>query len=163
MPEVVTSAKIWQCWEVAVARLLSNDRHLLEIDASERAISHRLGMYLANEFNRWDVDCEYNRMGRDIRKKCLNTYKELLQAEGLQLKVQEQRARIFPDIIVHRRGIEANLLAVEIKKSSNKIDRRYDLLKLKSLRQEMGYQYAVFLDIGVKNRSGIIVREERFQ
>jgi hypothetical protein len=166
MPEVVTSAKIWQCWEVGVARLLSNDRHLLEIDASERAISHRLGMYLANEFDRWDVDCEYNRMGRDIRKKCLNTYKELLQAEGLQLKVQEQRARIYPDIIVHRRGIEgreANLLAVEIKKSSNKIDRRYDLLKLQSLRQELGYQYAAFLDIDVKNHSGIIVGEERFQ
>lgn len=166
MPEVVKSAEIWNCWEVAVARLLNNDRHLLEIDASERAISHRLGMYLANKFDRWDVDCEYNRMGRDIRNKCLYTYKELLRAEGLQLNVQEPRARVFPDIIVHRRGIEgreANLLAVEIKKNSNKIDRRYDLLKLQSLRQEMGYQYAVFLDIGVKNRSGIIVREERFQ
>ncbi len=37
MLEIVTPAKIWQGWEVAVARLLSSDRHLLEIDASERS------------------------------------------------------------------------------------------------------------------------------
>ena len=168
MSEVMTPTEIWKCWEEAIACLLNNDRHLLEIDASERAISHRLGMYLANKFDRlgWDVDCEYNRMGRDIRNKCLYEYKKLLMDEGLQFNIKDSHARIFPDIIVHHRGIEgrkANLFAIEIKKYSNKIDRRYDILKLKSLRQEMGYQYAVFLDIGVKNYSGIIVREERLQ
>lgn len=164
MPEQLTYEEIWRRWEVAVAHLLEEDRHLLEIDASERSISHRLGMYLANEFSRWNVDCEYNRVGLEKREKCLETYRQLLQTAGLPLRGREgRRMRVFPDIIVHRRGREANLLAIEIKKSSNKIDRRYDLLKLQSLRQEMGYQYAAFLDIGVKNHAGITVGEERFQ
>ena len=103
-------------------------------------------------------------MGREIRNKCLYEYKKLLMAEGLQFNVKDSHARIFPDIIVHHRGIEgreANLLAVEIKKYSNKIDRRYDRLKLQSLREEMGYQYTVFLDIGVKKQSGE-TENERF-
>lgn len=39
----------------------SQDAHLLTVDVSERAITHRLGMYYQELFSKWDVDCEYNR------------------------------------------------------------------------------------------------------
>jgi len=45
----------------AISCLLEIDSYLLEIDVNERTITHRLAMYLQEEFEDWDVDCEYNR------------------------------------------------------------------------------------------------------
>jgi len=47
----------------AILRFLEKDGLLLEIDANERSISHRLAGYLQEEFLGWDVDCEYNPKG----------------------------------------------------------------------------------------------------
>lgn len=68
---------------------------------------------------------------------------------------------MFPDIIIHCRGNEdLNLLAVEIKKTSNKRERRFDTLKLQSFREEMGYKYTTFLELGVKGRAGENIEPE---
>ena len=40
----------------AINALLENDRYLLDESANERALSHRLGMYLAAQFPEWTVD-----------------------------------------------------------------------------------------------------------
>ena len=45
----------------AIAQLLEKDAYLLQIDANERTISYRLGLYLQLLFEDWHVDCEYNR------------------------------------------------------------------------------------------------------
>lgn len=52
----------------AIRQLLEKDSHLLRVNASERSISHRLGLHLANEFPDWDVDCEYNRNDHEIKR-----------------------------------------------------------------------------------------------
>jgi len=120
--------------------LIEKDQFLLVHDVSERAISHRLGVYLTQYFIRFDVDCEYNsNIEADNGRKYIVFLKEQAEKLGL-LRIKEvdeeliYRA-VFPDIIVHKRGKNGstnNTLIVEIKKTSSKIKNDYDLEKLKA-------------------------------
>jgi len=61
---------------------------------------------------------------------------------------------IFPDIIIHHRGIKENKIVIEAKKSNNKNkqSRIFDLIKLITLTtsSEFEYQHGIFIDIPVK-------------
>jgi hypothetical protein len=48
--------KLIECAE----QVIKEDAYLLRYDINERAISHRLAMYLTPQFKDFDVDCEYN-------------------------------------------------------------------------------------------------------
>lgn len=52
---------------------------------------------------------------------------------------------IFPDVIVHQRGTDNNLIVIEAKKNANRDRDDQDLAKLQAFRGELGYRYAVFL------------------
>ena len=47
----------------AICALYRHDRELLDVDANERSITHKLAEHLQREFPEWHVDCEYNRVG----------------------------------------------------------------------------------------------------
>lgn len=131
----------------AVSKLLKNDSFLLEIGASERSVSHRLGMYLQDNFTEWNVDCEYNRVRNkgaskiQPREELCETMKNIQNAEILpelfslqdHEKARKELAvdsycnptavsttrRCFPDVIIHKRGCEIhNLLVLEMKPST---------------------------------------------
>ena len=53
--------------------LLRHDRALLELDANERSLTHKLAEYLQGEFPDWDVDCEYNRDGDTPKRLSVQT------------------------------------------------------------------------------------------
>ena len=127
----------------AITKLFENDEVLLRINVSERAITHRLAMYLADEFPEWDVDCEYNRDGHDHQK---------LVADLNNLKEPDEepnQSSVYPDIIVHHRAhsfSDNNLLVIEIKKSTNPQNRYLDHRKLEIFttdydNTEMNYHY----------------------
>ncbi len=127
----------------AIQRLLDHDRFLLEKDVNERSISHRLAMYLQNEFgDEWDVDCEYNR-NHEVKKE--------LTVLPRQIETDDTTATtVFPDIIVHHRDTDDNLLVIEMKKSTNlqRRAKKFDLDKLRAFRQEKyHYQYALYLQL----------------
>ena len=92
----------------AISKLMINDIELIEADASEWSISHRLALYLDMEFPGWNVDCEYNRQGNGHDpKRCKNS------------------DTVRPDIIIHRRQrkkLADNLMVIEIKKCSSDQD-----------------------------------------
>ena len=85
--------------ERAIRMLLKNDLFLLMNNLEELTISHKLAEYLQQEFPDWHVDVEYNRNKEQLKR------------------LEEELFR--PDIIVHIRNTNNNLLAVEIKKSNN--------------------------------------------
>ncbi len=120
----------------SLQRLLAEDVYLFEADANERSISHRLALYLEEEFPGWNVDCEYNRNGHEPKRLQLNP--EEIQSDD------EQGTTVYPDIIVHRRGQSENHLVIEIKKR-NGGSCNNDLRKLRALRKELGYTFALFL------------------
>lgn len=107
----------------------------------ERTVAHRLAVELERHVIGWNVDCEYNR-DRDI-------YKML---EGIAMcDAQRATDRIFPDVIIHRRGAagrEHNLLVLELKRN-DPFD-TCDFRKLQLLTHPSGryaYQFGLYVNI----------------
>jgi len=125
---------------VAIGVLLKNDEKLLKIDVHERSITHKLAEYLQIQFPDWNVDCEYNRKG-DATK--------IIQGHLEECTEHEKQYRVFPDIIVHQRGTNSNLLVIEVKKNTSSKKRECDERKLKYFTksdEEYHYSYGLFIE-----------------
>ncbi|MFQ5852201.1 MAG: hypothetical protein ACE5JU_16660 [Candidatus Binatia bacterium] len=136
----------------ALSRLLKEDTYLLEADVNERSISHRLALYLEEEFPDWDVDCEYNRDRHEPKR--LHLDPEPVRSDDTQ------GTTVYPDIIVHARGEPRNLLAIEIKKSNGGSGEK-DFRKLLGLRYELGYHCGLFLRFNT-GADGVGISEVRW-
>ncbi|MEW6416595.1 MAG: hypothetical protein AB1480_00525 [Nitrospirota bacterium] len=124
--------------------LLRNDKFLITNDTNERTITHKLAEYLQQEFSEWNVDCEYNRHGEEIKKIDI-------PKDGINWDDIEQRT-VFPDIIVHKRNTNKNIVIIEVKKSTNSISRAFDENKLKAFTTDpYNYKFGFFLLINVVN------------
>jgi len=125
--------------KIALGVLRKNDSFLLESDANERSIAHKLAEYLQKQFPDWNVDCEYNRKG--IETKNLPGIKEC----------EEDRKReiVYPDIIVHERNTKHNLVVMELKK--NDLQYQCDIKKLElftDTKGEFGYTLGLLIQFG---------------
>ena len=151
MPARLTKTEVKAALKNAIDTFVENDRHLLAADASERSMSHRIAVYLAQEIRGYEVDCEYNRDGFDIKR---------LQLGNRPTSDDDAEAvTVFPDIIVHCRGTnEYNLLVVEMKKASASGGCAYDHAKLQAFRAELNYTWAAHLVIGF-DQSGVLQRK----
>ncbi|MBZ9737170.1 hypothetical protein LB534_14820 [Mesorhizobium sp. CA18] len=125
--------------EKAVTLFVDDQKQLLELDVNERALGATLAHLFVREcFPDHKVDAEYNRVGLDGSPKRLN----------LPLECGGENTPVYPDIVVHHRGVnEENLLVVEIKKTTNKQSRRCDLIKLEAYRDQLHYQLGAFLEL----------------
>lgn len=135
----------------ALSELLVNDLDLLDIDANERSITFRFAMYLQQRFHDWTVDCEYNRDGTEPKR--------LGHLELYPDSEDEEAKTVFPDVIVHRRGTRENHLVLEFKKSTSRVDRRIDLRKLRGYKQQLGYEHALFVEVGTEGQAIITTLE----
>ena len=127
----------------AAASFLDRERDLLVVDANERSLTHKLAEHLQAAFSDWNVDCEYNRLG--------NKVKRLPHPRPSTTDDTEGRT-IFPDIIVHRRQMNENLLAVEVKKTTNKLPGdEGKLCGLTALDGEYAYRLGLHLVIDCGN------------
>lgn len=132
----------------SVNELIERDKHLFDVGANERSLTHKLACYISKRIPErsqggWDVDAEYNR-NRDALKtlKCL----EFSQITN------------YPDIIVHRRdlnndtGIEDNnLLIIEVKSKTKFSLELKDYKKIKCLIESNPYHYKYGLYINLNN------------
>lgn len=116
----------------AINQLISNDSYLLENDANEVTLSSTLFCYLKNQFNGYDVDCEYNRRQNGDPKK-LNVSRESCI----------QNTFVKPDIIVHQRdSTDHNYLVIEVKKTkSSKKEINFDDKKLRKFTIDSNNEY----------------------
>jgi hypothetical protein len=129
-----------QLVESAICSLVREQRDLIDLDVTERAISHYLALYIMKVFPRsYNVDVEYNRDGYDPKR---------LNIEPMNLLSDEARAvTVYPDVIVHKRGrSDHNLLVLEMKKPHGSLE--YDERKLRAFRSELGYKYAAHVIVG---------------
>jgi hypothetical protein len=140
-----------------IRELMTRDRSLLIRDASERAISHRLALYLEEKFPNHNVDCEYNRDGR--APKMLRTIERIIQPRRRCLNLRSTIAvTVYPDIIVHQRETNAeNLLVIEVKKSSNRLGPRFDCAKLRGFREEYGYRLCCSVRFTVGDDPDVVI------
>lgn len=131
----------------AVVNLYRYDRELLEINANERSITHKLAEYLQREFPNWNVDCEYNRRwdpeNDEVVVKTMNVEFDRINPEDKEAKT------VYPDIIVHQRRTKINLLVIEVKKEGG-TENTQDKEKLRSFGNDplYAYCYGIFLRLG---------------
>lgn len=89
-------------FEKSLKTFLEKEIDLLEVNANERSLAHKLAEHMQVNFSKWNVDCEYNR-------------------NLLNIKKDSKHKRVNPDIIVHKRKTDKNILVVEVKKTKKSI------------------------------------------
>jgi len=143
-----TGEKVFQSLE----KFLERDSVLLEINANERSLTHRVAIYLQELFPEMDVDCEYNREDHDPKA---------LYIPGGEPDTYDTNAQtVYPDIIIHKRKINENLLVMEFKKTSSHIGDEKEFMKLKEYKLQLGYKHALFIEFGVDYQNQCISRVE---
>ncbi len=144
----------------ALASLIERDAVLLERGAAERAVCHRLAVYVEATVNQrrrddesWHVDCEYNLFGSSIGENgAIGSLRKWMVVEGIADEPDaEQVHSVYPDLIVHRRDTTANLLVIEMKvlrSSTRPKDVEFDFRKLMVFHEPGGsfnYREAVLV------------------
>jgi hypothetical protein len=126
----------------ALAEFYAREAYLFEHDLGERALTHRLAVYLETQFSGWQVDCDYDRLGE----------RTLRLPRGSIISTDDHLAKsIYPDIVVHQREIPNNLLAIEVRKASNHQPPEHDRHKLQALTDPhlwFAYWIGIFLVLG---------------
>ena len=108
----------------ALHEFYARETFLLDKDAGERALTHRLAVQFEKQFQGWEIDCEYDRLGD----------RTLRLPRGSIVSTDDHLAKsVYPDFVVHQRAIPNNLLAVEVRKSVNHQPLEHDQHKLQAL------------------------------
>ncbi len=128
----------------AIREFYQHEAYLLEKDLGERTLTHRMAVHIERQFDGWEVDCDYNRLGERLLK---------LPHGSIVSTDDELGKSIFPDIVVHHRAVPENLLAVEVRKAINHQPLEHDHHKLRGLTDPhlwFAYRLGVFLILGKK-------------
>jgi len=132
--------------DIALAKLVADDRYLLETNLGERCIAARLAMYLQEQFPEHHVDCEYNRAGAAPKRLDL-------PPEWANYRDENGEALVVPDLIVHRRGCEGpNVLVLELKKTSNPEPRDCDHARIHAFMEHLGYEFGALIECETRAR-----------
>ncbi|WP_454953902.1 hypothetical protein [Fusobacterium hwasookii] len=136
--------ELMDIFEKAKNKFLKEEKEIIKIDVNERTLSARLMFHLQNlllneiyqeNYKEYFVDSEYNRRKEIVK---------ILPKEYRELKKKDKQ--IYPDIILHQRNSEKNLMIIEMKKTyssdeGGKNENRDRLKFLTSLRKENKYKY----------------------
>jgi len=128
----------------AIGEFYAREGLLFDRDLGERTLTHRLAVHLERQFDGWEVDCDYNRLGERLLK----------LPHGTIVSTDDELGKsIFPDIVVHRRAAPDNLLAVEVRKATNHQPVEHDHHKLRGLTDPhlwFAYRIGMLLVLGRK-------------
>ena len=129
----------------ALGEFYAREDFLFEKDLGERALTHRLAVYIERHFPGWEIDCDYDRLGE----------RTLRMPKASIVSTDDHLAKsIYPDIVVHQRAIPNNLLAIEVRKAANHQPPEHDRHKLEALTDPhlwFAYWIGVYLVLGKKS------------
>jgi hypothetical protein len=129
----------------ALQEFYAHETFILERDLGERTLTHRLAVLVERQFAGWEVDCDYDRLGERTMRLPHGTVSSTDDHLGKS---------IYPDIVVHRRAIPDNLMAIEVRKASNHQPLEHDQHKLKALTDPhlwFAFSIGVFVTLAKKN------------
>ncbi len=116
--------------EETLDQFKQKEKYLLGKNLNERTISHKFAEYLQRRFAGWNVDVEYNKNKDDI--------KEIKYIDGIK--------RVFPDIIIHKRGSRNNLLIIEIKKNASENVKKKEIVRINKFKRQINYSHGLFVN-----------------
>lgn len=125
--------------EADIIKFLQADAHLVDVNSSERSMTHSIAVIMSQNpaFKGWNIDCEYSRHGDEVKR--LSLPPKSTSSDELEAKT------VYPDVIIHKRNSDENLLVIEAKKSSASQD--YDEKKIKGYMEQLGYINGLLLTI----------------
>ena len=123
-PNLRSRKRLFMMFLLGLEMFYTRESLLVKYKVAERALTHKLAEYLQMLFCGYNVDCEYNKVG-----------------DGEPKRVEALVGVVFPDIIVHRRGKDRNLLVVEAKTEWGGASQNEDFEKLKALTTSTDYKY----------------------
>lgn len=104
---------------------------------NERSVTHRLALHLTPLFSNYDVDCEYNRQYNIDTDEYIVKNVELEDIENKMTTKDLVAKTVYPDIIVHKRNENINLLALEVKMSWKNSHGNFDIIKAKAYKERL--------------------------
>lgn len=126
----------------ALKEFYAREAFLFEHDLGERTLTHRLAVHVERQFPDFEVDCDFDRLG----PRTLNL------PHGSIVSTDDHLGKsIYPDIVVHQRGVPNNLIAIEVRKTSNHQPVEHDRQKLRALTDPhiwFAYWIGVLLTLG---------------
>ena len=144
----MTKQQIISIIHKSLEKLFQTDALLMDsaYNINERTVTHRLAMYLELFFigDGYVVDVEYNRIRGDYDSDAVGN----LIGKRLNWHEEEEGSSfVYPDIIVHKRDTNDNLLLLEVKMSWKSHKSKNDLLKINEYLSEFKYKYGVYLEL----------------
>jgi hypothetical protein len=156
MPAIsdITEEYVEKAINYAFELLKERDSHLLDVNINERSLTHKLAMYL-EEFGKqesnglltdYDFDVEYNRDHSEA--------KTLHLSSDFSVNATDTNARtVYPDIIIHKRNTDCNLIVIEVKKKNAPTgNKNLDKMKIKAYKEDLNYRFGVFVTIDCENK-----------
>ena len=145
----MTFQEIEQKVKNALQLFYKEDSYLIDNYVHERSLTFRLGMYLQNEFPDWKVDCEYNKNYQTFQhNKLLFARCDKESKFSCKDCCDHRKCTVFPDIIIHQRGTDKNLLVIEAKCNADARQIEEDKEKIEAYLSEptLRYQYGLFIN-----------------
>ena len=120
----------------SISKLVKNDNHLIQTEAGELTINHRLAIYLESNLPKQhktlNVDCEY--------------FKDITNANTTNINRKENNnKKPVPDIIIHKRGYNfpTNYIYLEAKREKST---KEDISKIQSfIKDKYCYKFGVYI------------------
>jgi hypothetical protein len=134
-----TENELKKILESAISSFKTQDIDLLCVRSSERSMCHKLAEHLQRGLPQWHVDCEYNR--------------EKFHPKRIKLPRGDKERSVYPDIVVHKRGTNQNILIIEAKCSDStptQID--HDVEKLKTYIETFCYLHAALVTFVIEGK-----------
>lgn len=152
-----TKKQIESILNASIDMLFEKDSQIIfeSYNLHERSITHRLAIYVEQHFYNTDyiVDVEYNRMR--------NVYGEdvIGNAIGKNLDLQKYGksvSSVYPDIIVHKRDTNNNLLEIEVKMQWKNATQDFDYLKINEYIEQLDYTFGVYIELAETRENCVI-------
>lgn len=116
-----------------------------EYDIHERTICHRLAIYIEKHLKEdFHVDVEYNRMRTEYGDEDIGeVIGKVLNWEDSD----EGPSFVYPDIIIHRRDKDQNIVDIEVKMVWKNQKKILDYAKINMYIAQLKYKYGVYIEL----------------
>lgn len=143
-----TEEQIEQILNTSIDELFEKDSQIIfeTYNLHERSITHRLAIYIEKHFENTNyvVDVEYNRMRNNYGEDVIGN----LIGKNLDFeKYGKDSSNVYPDIIVHKRDTNNNLLEIELKMQWKNSKRDFDYIKINEYITQLDYKFGVYIEL----------------
>lgn len=159
--------ELMDIFEKAKNKFLKEEKEIIKIDVNERTLSARLMFHLQTlllseiyqeSYKEYSVDCEYNRIN-EIEYKILKVCEYIEKTKNFE----EVDKKVYPDIIVHKRNENNNLIVIEMKKVNSYIKKKEnDKNRLKAMTNprklnNFNYTLGVYFEVDTIGNNNHII------